>query len=240
VIFVKTKVRKMELMNQSCSNCSIKSRAVSVLGNKELAILEKGCSQTDFRKGELILKENAPAQYITYIREGFVKLFKTGISGKEFILNISGKGAFLGLQNLDENRRANYFSALAITDTKVCYLDKHYFDQLLKLNGGFASEVIAYIFHDEMNYFDRLINNVQQQLPGRLATAILYFYRQVYHENPFDFNLTKAELASLIGTSRESVTRLLKSFHNDGIIQLSKNNIRIVDEQKLEEIKRKG
>jgi len=230
----------MELVNYSCRSCSIKSRAVSVLGNNELEILEQGCSQTDFRKGELILKENAPAQFITYIREGFVKLYKQGIGGKDYILSISGEGAFLGLQNLDENRRANYFSAVAITETKVCYLDIHYFDQLLKMNGDFASEVITYIFHDEMNYFERLIKNVQQQLPGRLATAILYFCRQVYRTNPFDLNLTKAELASLIGTSRESVTRLLKSFHDDGIIRLQKSNILILDENKLEEIKKKG
>ncbi|WP_163710125.1 Crp/Fnr family transcriptional regulator [Mangrovibacterium lignilyticum] len=227
-------------MNKSCRTCSIKSRAVSVLEHNELAILEEGCSQTDFRKGELILKENAPARYITYIRDGFVKLCKTGIGGKEYILSISGKGAYLGLQNLDEKRRVNYFSAYAITDAKVCYLDIRYFDQLLKMNGVFASEVISYIFHDEMNYFERLLNNVQQQLPGRLATALLYFYQQIYRENPFNLNLTKAELASLIGTSRESVTRALKSFQNDGIIELSKNEIKILQEQKLEEIKRKG
>jgi len=230
----------MDLKSYSCSNCRIKSRAVSVLENDQLVLLEKGCSQTDFAKGELILKEKAPAQFITYIREGFVKLFKKGISGKDYILSISGKGAFLGLQNLDDKRKVNYFSAVAITDTKVCYLDIHYFDLLLKMNGAFASEVISYIFHDEMNYFERLINNVQQQLPGRLATALLYFYRQVYKKNPFELNLTKAELASLIGTSRESVTRQLKSFHDDGIIELQKSQILILDETKLEEIKRKG
>ncbi|RKD91871.1 Crp/Fnr family transcriptional regulator [Mangrovibacterium diazotrophicum] len=230
----------MDLTNYSCRNCRIKSRAVSVLEHDQLAILEQGCSQTDFSKGELILKENAPAQFVTYIRQGFVKLYKKGISAKEYILSISGEGAFLGLQNLDEKRKTNYFSAVAITDTKVCYLDIHYFDQLLKMNGAFASEVISYIFHDEMNYFERLINNVQQQLPGRLATALLYFYRQVYKKNPFELNLTKAELASLIGTSRESVTRQLKSFHDDGIIELQKSQIVIRDENKLEEIKQKG
>lgn len=48
------------------------------------------------------------------------------------------------------------------------------------------------------------------------------------------------ELASLIGTSRESVTRLLKEFQDTGIISVEKNTITIVDEVKLAEIKRKG
>ena len=91
-----------------------------------------------------------------------------------------------------------------------------------------------------MNYFDRLVNNVQQQLPGRLANTLYYFANQVYDENPSNLNWTKAELAALIGTSRESVTRLLKEFQEDNIIKTEKNRIWILDYEKLEQIKLKG
>jgi CRP/FNR family transcriptional regulator len=111
---------------------------------------------------------------------------------------------------------------------------------LLKRNGNFALEVISYIFDDEMNYFERLIKNVQQQLPGRLANTLFYFTEQVYGENSFNMNLTKTELASLIGTSRESVTRLLKEFQDDDIINIEKNRITILDRDKLENIRMKG
>ena len=230
----------METNSKKCRNCVIKSRAVSTLNYDELGVLETGCSQTEFRKGELIFKEGGPAKHVTYVRNGFVKLSKKGIGEKEYILSISKKGAFLGIQNLNKENHINYFSAYAVTDTEVCFLDIDYFDQLLKRNGVFASEVISYIFNDEMNYFDRLLNNIQQQLPGRLANTLLYFYHQVYNQNPFELNITKSELASLIGTSRESVTRQLKEFQNDGIIKAEKNSILILDEPKLEEIKNKG
>lgn len=230
----------MDSGNTKCRLCQIKSNAVSVLSEEELHHLEAGCAQVKFKKGELIFKEKSPAKHITYIRDGFVKLSKKGIGGKEYILSISKKGAYLGIQNLDGERQSNYFSASAITDTEVCFIDIHIFDQLLKRNGVFASQVISYIFNDEMNYFDRLMNNVQQQLPGRLANTLLYFYHQVYNQNPFTLNLTKVELASLIGTSRESVTRLLKEFQTDGIIETDKNQVQILDEAKLEEIKQKG
>ena len=104
----------------------------------------------------------------------------------------------------------------------------------------FATEVISTIFNDEMNYFDRLVNNVQQQLPGRLANTLLYFKNQVFNTNPFNFNLTKTELASLIGTSRESVSRLLKDFQDAQIIKMKKSTVHILNEKKLEEIKLKG
>jgi CRP/FNR family transcriptional regulator len=230
----------MESNNIKCRNCVIKSSAVSVLNYDELGILEEGCFQSEFRKGELIFKEGGPAKHITYIREGFVKLSKMQNLEKEYIVSISKKGAYLGVQNLNKTNNSNYFSAYAITNTLVCFLDIDYFDQLVKRNGEFASEVISYIINDEMNSFDRFLNNVQHQLPGRLANILLYFYQQVYKKNPFNLNITKTELASLIGTSRESVTRLLKNFQDDGIIAADKSSILILDESKLKEIKLKG
>lgn len=230
----------MGISANSCIDCTLKSNAVAVLNENELCILEEGCAKTRFQKGELIFKEGALARYITYMRDGFVKLVKTGIGGKEFILSISKKGAYLGIQNLNRKSKQNYFSAICVTDCEVCFIDIECFAKLLSRNGIFATEMITTIFNDEMNYFDRLVNNVQQQLPGRLANTLFYFRNQVYNENPFNLNLTKTELASLIGTSRESVTRLLKEFQDTGVIKLEKNKITILDDKKLNEIKQKG
>jgi CRP/FNR family transcriptional regulator len=224
----------------SCVDCNLKSSVVSVLNKNELTMLEEGCSKMKFNKGELIFKEGSPAQSVAYIRNGFIKLCKKGLGGKDYILSISKSGAYLGIQNLNRETKTNYFSAIAVTDTDVCFIDIGIFLKLLKRNGEFATEVISYIFNDEMNYFDRLLNNVQQQLPGKLANTLLYFCRQVYSSNSFDLHLTKSELGSLIGTSRECVTRILKEFYLAGIIEMEKNSITILDENKLEEIKLKG
>jgi len=160
----------MNTTNNNCPNCILKSNAVSILSSNELRILDQGCSKTAFKKGELIFKEGAPSQYITFIRDGFVKLCKKGIGGKDFILSISKKGAYLGIQNLSRENKENYFSATAITDSNVCFIDIESFSELLRQNGEFAIEVISFISNDELNYFDRLVNNVQHfnlfQNPG--------------------------------------------------------------------------
>ena len=230
----------MEMQKENCLNCTIKSSVVSILNNRELMELGKACHQTEFRKGELIFKETSPANHIIYIREGFAKLSKSGIGGKDYILSISKKGAYLNINNLNKKSRQYYVSATALTPTKVCFIDIEKFAILLKENGKFATEVINYIVDDEMNYYDRLVNNVQQQVPGRLANTLFYFRYEVYNQNPFNLNITKVELASLIGTSRESVTRLLKEFQEARIIEMSKNTIAILDEKRLQEIRLKG
>jgi len=230
----------MNTSDKKCMECELKSNAVSILNKNELCNLEKGCSKTEFCKGELIFKEGTPASYITYVRDGFIKLVKRGLGGKDFILSISKKGAYLGIQNLNKKSKTNYFSALAVTNCEVCFIDIECFRDLLKSNGIFASEVITTIFSDEMNYFDRLVNNVQQQLPGRLANTLSYFQNEVYNANPFNLNLTKTELAALIGSSRESVSRVLREFQDSGIIKMERKLISILDECRLDEIKHKG
>ena len=230
----------MELGKEKCLGCTIKSNAVCLLNTSELAILKDGCSQSDFKKGELLFKENTPAHSICYIREGFVKIVKKGLGNKDFILNISKGGAYLGVQNLSRKQANYYFSAVAITDVQICFIELGVFRKLLESNGTFATEVISYIFDEEMNYFDRLVNNVQQQLPGRLANTLYYFGNEVYNQKQFDLNINQAELASLIGTSRESVSRLLREFQRAGIIKMERNRITILDEERLSEIKHKG
>lgn len=224
----------------TCRDCTFKSAAVATLNQEELDFLENGCALIKFKKGELIFKEGVPANYIAYIREGFAKLVKKGISGKDFILSISRKGAFLGIQTLNRKNKTYYYSASAIVPAEVCFIEIDKFEKLLLLNGTFATTVISTIISDEMNYFDRLVNNVQQQLPGRLANTLLYFKNQVYNSNSFHLNITKSELASLIGTSRESISRLLREFQDADIISAEKNRITILDEEKLVQIKLKG
>jgi len=230
----------MDTISDKCFDCKIKSEVVAILNREELNTLGKGCAQVHFNKGELLVKEGAPARHIIYIRGGYVKLGKKGIGGKDFILSISKKGAYLNIQNLNRKSNVYHFSATALTDTHVCFIDIDNFELLLKRNGVFATEVISYIFNDEMNYFERLLNNVQQQLPGRLANTLLYFRDEVYNQDTFHLNITKSELASLIGTSRESVTRLLKEFQNSGIIKAEKDKITILNGDQLEEIRQKG
>lgn len=230
----------MNIFTNSCVDCTLKSNAVSVLDSNELCALDEGCSRTRYEKGELIFKEGGPVQHIIYLREGFVKLVKRGAGGKDFIFSISKKGSYLGLQNLNKETKINFYSAISLTQAEVCFIDRDCFINLLKQNGEFALQVLSTVFSEEMNYFDRLVNNVQQQLPGRIANAISYFAREVYSKNPFVLNLTQTEIASLVGTSRESVSRILKEFQEMGIISIQRNVFTILNETRLEEIKQKG
>lgn len=230
----------MKNSRNECVNCVFKSEAALVLSKEELAVLDESCYKNTYSKGELIFKQGAPFQHIVYLRSGLVKLLMIGSSKKEYILSVTKPGSYLGIQNLTKKNKVNYYSAKAIIDSEVCHINTDSFYELIKKNGKFAIEVISAILNDEMNYFERLVDNVQQQMPGRLASALFYFCKQVYNQNPFELNLTRSELASLVGSSRESVSRILMQFHDSGIINIEKDKIKIIDEERLMKIREKG
>jgi len=228
------------MLFDNCQECRIKSTAVSALNKDELEFLSRNCTPGIFRRGDPILKEGDPSRYIVYIRDGFAKQFKKSSRGEEQIINVVKKGSYVGLHNIIKTSCVNYISAKAIKDVSACFISRECFDELLRRNGEFASRVISCICEDEVLFINRLLNNQQQQLYGRLADALLYFLHVVYGENPFVLDLTKTELALFIGSSRESVTRALKQLQDSGIIKSERKTICILDEEKLKQLRKKG
>lgn len=223
-----------------CQECRIKSTAVSALNNAELDFLNRNCTPGIFKKGKSLLKEGEPGRFIVYIRDGFVKQFKKLAGDKEHIVNIVKKGSYIGLHNIVPGTGINYVSAVALNDTTACFINKECFDELLRNNGEFASRVLSYICENEMFFLNRLLKNQHQQLYGRLADALLYFRYVVYNENPFELDMTRTEIASFTGVSRETVSRALKEFENNGIILINKKRINILKEDKLQLLKKSG
>jgi CRP-like cAMP-binding protein len=223
----------MDLIVNKCLDCTIKSKAVACLSSDELHLLNHNCIIQPVKRGET-------AQYVVYIREGFIKQSKKDTSGKEHIIDIANKGSYVGLHNILPGTRNNYISATSIKESQVCLIGIRCFEKLLKSNGEFATRVLSYVCENELFFVKRLLNNQEQNLFGRLADALLYFRNAVYRENPFHLDMTRDELASFIGSSRESVTRALKNLHDENIIVINHQMIHLLDEQKLKQLSQKG
>lgn len=230
----------MSLIINHCRDCAAKSKAVACLNHDELTLLNQNCTIQPVRRGEKILKEGEPAQYVVYIREGFIKQSKKDASGKEHIIDIAKKGSYVGLHNILPGTRNNYITAASIKESQVCLIGTRCFEKLLKSNGEFATRVLSYVCENELFFVRRLLNNQEQNLFGRLADALLYFRTTIYRENPFHLDMTRDELASFIGSSRESVSRALHDLHNENIIQIDHQSVCLIDEQKLKQLRQKG
>jgi len=223
----------------TCRDCQVKHCAAAILGVDELDTINDNRHEASFRKGDSIIHEGSPTSHIIYLKSGLVKEYVKGNQEKEQILQIVKQFSYLGLSSLFGDK-INHYSYAALEDITVCYIDIAVFQNLIRNNGSFAYEILVSVARDNLNNFNRFMKQSQKKTYGRVADAILYFSKIIYESKEFEIPLTRQELADLIGISRESATRVLTKFHEDGIIALHERRIRIDNLQLLQQISKNG
>jgi CRP-like cAMP-binding protein len=235
-----TMKKDQQIIGQSkCADCNDKSCAVSVLENNELEQLAENSSELKISKGEVIMREGELATYIIYLKSGLVKEHVKGLNGKDQIIQLIKSKSYLGLSTMLSSKVSAY-SYSALEDLSVCMIDISILRQLMKNNGNFTYEMLLAVCRENQNNSSRHLNKTQKQIYGRCADAMLYFSQVIYEEEKFKLPISHLELAALIGTTRESVTRTLAKFKNDGIIQIEERNIIILNNELLENISKNG
>jgi CRP-like cAMP-binding protein len=223
----------------NCYDCKEKSCAAAVLNLSEINLINDNRSETQFRKGEIILHEGTMTSHIVYLKSGLVKEYIKSNNEKEQILQIVKRYSYLGLPSLFGDR-INHYSYAALEDVKVCYIDLKVFNGLVRNNGNFAYEILVSVSRDSLNNFHRFMSQAQKKTYGRVADAILYFSNIIYENPEFEIPFTRQEFADLIGMARESTTRVLVKFKDEGILDLNGRSIRIRKPELLQQISKNG
>jgi len=223
----------------TCRDCSEKSCAAAILHAKEIEMIRENSRATEFRKGDIMVHAGSMTSHIIYLKSGLVKEYVKGPSDKEQILQIVSKFTYLGLPSLFGDR-VNHYSYAALTDVTVCYIDVNIFTQLIRENGNFAYEILISVSRDSLNNFHRFMSQAQKKIYGRVADSILYFSKIIFEQESFELPFTRQEFADLIGLSRESTTRVLTKFKDDGILSIDGRNIGILKPDLLSQISKHG
>ncbi|GET28740.1 Crp/Fnr family transcriptional regulator [Prolixibacter sp. SD074] len=226
-------------MNQClCQNCKIRSAAANYLSLDELDLLGKRSVEVEFEKDEVIFKQDAFSTNIVYLREGLVKLTMRG-HNREQILKIVKAPTYMGIPTTLGDKINNY-SAIALTDVACCFIDRSTFKDFVETNGKFAYEILTVLSKFELHQFHRCANHIQTQVTGRVAGMLLDFSRNLYQSNHFQLSLTRNDLADLLGTSRETISRILTDFVMDKLIEVKGKDITILNDERLEKINLAG
>jgi len=227
----------MKYKSSRCNNCLLKSSSVKTLSHTEIERLEKNCSEAHFKKGDIIFKQNAFSSNIIYINNGLVKIHIEGPQNEQ-IIKVVKAPSYLGMPTTF-NEKINHYSATALIQTSVCFIDIDVFKDFIYKSGEFAYELITELCNNELDSFLRCVNRTQKHINGRIADALLFF-KNIFENNEFILPFTRLEFGNFVDTSRESVSRILTEFKNDGIINLNGKNVEILNEKLLETISNKG
>ena len=223
-----------EYIKIDCKDCKIKSKPFQQLTNEQMHRVDERRSELTYKKGELLSKQGMLMSHIIYVRKGFVKLYLEN-EGEVTILSIAKPGTFIGVQAL-YGEPVFPFSAEALTDAEVCLKDINVFRELVLENAEFARRVIEILNANLIQSYKRMFSLTTKQIDARFSELLLYMCNVLYESNPFKLTISRKELAGLISTSPESVSRLISDFKERGIIRGKGQTIEIIDASRLLEI----
>lgn len=191
----------------------------------------QGFEENLYKKGEVVFKIGSLPHGLFFIKSGSVKVFKYGGDGKEQIISIAGKGRFLGYKDLLAGRR--YTSgAKVIEDSVLIFIPKNDFLRLIKSDE--ASDYFTRLLcQDLINVEDKMVSMAHNPVRGRLAESLLSL-NETFRDKSIE--LTREELANLVGTAKETVSRLLSEFKEDKLIQIAGRKIEVLNPQGLDRI----
>jgi len=219
--------------------CDIQAPCFQMLTPEEIELVRSSKTQVLFRKDDNLTKQGAFASYILFVINGFAIQYLEGEGTKNYNLRIIKPGEFVGLSSVFSGNTFNY-SSIAITDCQVFLIEKETIAKVIKQNGMFGFNIIKRYCEQNTNLLSTIRTLMYKQMNGRMADTLLYI-ANIQKEKPEIFQLlSRKELADLAGISTESAVKLLKTFEKEGLIELHEKDIKIVKEDALREISRRG
>lgn len=219
-----------------CQHCS--KRFSSVFCKAEADSLSeisdnKVCSQ--YKKGQMIFNENGHPFGLFCINSGKIKISRNGDDGREIIVRLAKAGDIIGYKSLLSNQRYTA-SAVALDECSVCFIPKDLFIGVLKKDSSLSFELMSLMGTELRKAETKLAHLAQKPVRERVAETLL-FIKETYgleeDGSTLNVQLSRDEIANIVGTATESTIRLLSEFKKEGIIELVGKKIKLIDNAKL-------
>jgi CRP-like cAMP-binding protein len=192
-----------------------------------------------YKKDEIIFREGAFPTGIFYISKGKVKKYKVDKESREHIIYVANTGELIGYHAILAQDRYPDFAA-TLEESKIAFIPKENFLEVLDQSTVLTNRLLKTLSHE----FAVLTNSVtlfsHKSVRERLALQLIVLrekYKVDFHEGmPVEINMSREDLASLVGTARENVIRLLTDFKEEGILDTKGRKIIVTNVNKLIEI----
>ena len=218
-----------------CEQCIVRQfSSLKALNKDELIRMAECKTSYTIKKGEPIFEEGEVTNGIYCIKDGVCKLSKLSDNGKDQIVKLVKPGELLGQRSMISDEPAN-LSAVALEDMEVCFIPRSEVMQFFTQNNQFSMNVMRTICDDLKGADDHMVNMAQKTVRQRLAETLIYL-EETFGKNEdgsLHIQLSREELAGMIGTATESCIRLLSELNKSNLIELNGKKIFITDKNKL-------
>lgn len=206
---------------------------INKLTNDEIALLKKSAVLKKFNKGLILQAGQKECHGLFVINSGEFRVYTTNFDREITLYRLfEGDTCLFSASCIINNAQFDIFIE-AIEDTEVWIIDAITYKKLMSSStaiANYTNELMASKFSEVMWLLEQIVFN---SFDKRLASFLL---NELSISNSDTLYITHEKIANHIGSAREVVTRMLKHFQNEGILKLSRGNIKILDYKKLQKL----
>ena len=221
--------------HNSCDSCMTSSHHLfRHLKDEEIREISLNKTTETYKRASIIYQEGNRMKGFFCVQKGIVKIYKTGVDGKEQIIRFAQPGDIIGYRSIVSNEPACTTTEV-LEDTILCHIPADILMNLVKTNGEFSVELMKLICKELGEANSYITDIAQKTVKGRLAEILIHLEDDfgVDAEKNLNISLTREELSNIVGTATESIIRLLSEFKTRGQIKLSGRKIKILDKPGL-------
>lgn len=218
-------------------NWTDKNSILRHLSPEETEYLKEEMNCNHYQKGEMLYKEGSRLSGVYYINSGVVKIFKTGMEGRDQILRFPKAGELIGYRSVLSEETA-CTSAKIHEESLLCFIPTHVLNHLLNQNVTLAKDLLV-VSCKELGEANSFITDIAQKSVRERLAEVLILLKNKFgtdENKTLNITLTREELAGIIGTATESVIRLLSDFRQDRLIDLDGRRIKLLNPAELARI----
>lgn len=189
-----------------------------------------------YKKKEFVFMEGAQPLHLFFIAKGEIKTYKSNTDGKELVTGLHHQGEFIGFLPLLENKPNNE-TAMVTKEAEIYLIPQQDFLTMIYANKEIARKFISMLSNNLYQAENLLLELAYQSVRKRVATALT----KLNHPNgngaetimPFLITVARKDIASMVGTSTESLNRTLADFKEEGLVEILDRGLRILNPEKL-------
>ena len=224
----------------SCSACNLRDLCLpGGMASQDLKVLDGlTLGRRKVKMGDTLFREGQDFQHIYAVRSGTFKSTLTLADGREQVSGFYMAGELLGLDGVAHGHHASH--AQALEDTEVCLIPYAQLTQLAAQGGGLQQVVGRLMSREILREHSLMMLLGSMNAEERLAAFLLNLSQRLaargYSATEFHMRMSRAEIGSYLGMKLETVSRSFSAFQQQGLLEVDKRHVRIVDLERLKRV----
>jgi len=209
------------------------------LPDDQLSAIRQIAVEKQYTKGQTLFSEGDETKGLFVVVDGRIKVYKVSSEGKEQILHIIEAGQSFGEVTVFTGQQLPA-NAQALVKSRLLLFPRSAFVSLVTANPSLALNLLA-IMSKKLRQFAAQIENLSlKEIPARLASYLVYLAEEQGSKDAVTLNVSKGQLASLLGTIPETLSRIFAKLSGQDLIRVEGPKIMLLDRQGIEDLAEYG